>query len=492
MKNLMSIEEFGNIDANDDELLEACFEEHEAYTKLVSFSKNIVVGKKGSGKTAIFKKIINLKNSNVFSHGYNLRDYPWHLHVKQATEVFNNQEKYVNSWLYLNLIELAKIICNEDNSLFYDSNIKESREIIEKFLIDTYGNSNPELNKIFTPKEKFVLKPLMKATIAGKGLDLQLPIDKIEVKHFPTIINEVNSTIKRHVLNCLNEDNNYYLCFDELDFGFKRDEEYYDMIIGLIRAANELNREAKSLNLKVNICIFLRDDIFSLLRYEDKRKTLQNNVTLLEWDSDDINYTLKELMEKRFSELLKDHDSEIVKWDDVFDCTKTIDGRKDKYVYLLRMTCNRPRDIIDFCNQILLKYKKRVLSEGGNSKFVNDDIVKAKEIYSRNLKSEFQDELFKHIEMFEYYLEIIGKFEKGKFDLSEFNDFIKNSNIDIDSINMFESLYEFSVIGNYKIGGNKGGSENLFKYKNPEYKFRSDLPIIVHPGLCPTLHLREK
>ncbi|MBC3515895.1 hypothetical protein H8K20_05735 [Neobittarella massiliensis] len=48
------------------------------------------------------------------------------------------------------------------------------------------------------------------------------------------------------------------------------------------------------------------------------------------------------------------------------------------------------------------------------------------------------------------------------------------------------------MIGNYIVGGNKGGSQKVFKYKNAKNKLDLEMPIIVHPGLVPTLGIKEK
>ena len=47
-------------------------------------------------------------------------------------------------------------------------------------------------------------------------------------------------------------------------------------------------------------------------------------------------------------------------------------------------------------------------------------------------------------------------------------------------------------VGNYIIGGTRGGSQKTFKYKDARNQLDFDLPIIVHPGLVPTLGIREK
>lgn len=494
MRQLSGIDEFGNIDANEDNYLEECFEEHQSYKDIINFKKSIVIGKKGAGKTSIYKKILNINEFNTFSKGYNLRSYPWHLHIKQANEIFNKQEKFVNSWMYLILIELSKLLYNEDRSLENNIKSKESYEVLEKFITDTYGERNPKLSNIFQPKTKLKFTSLISGKIGNQEISAKLPFEPMEMKNLPTVINEVNENLKKHVFSVINPENKYYLCFDELDFGFEKNDDYFDIIIGLIRASNEFNREAKSHDLKVSVSIFLRDDIYSLLRYEDKRKTTENYVTLLEWDTENTEYKLKYLMEKRFIKLLRDNDKEDITWDDVFDNMTTIDGKKEKYNYILRMTCNRPRDIIDFCNIILINYKKRIKNgdSSSNFKFINEDIINAKDKYSKNLKSEFQDEIYKHIQEFDNYLDTLSMHGKGKFTLEEFDDFLKTQDSKEDGKVILEKLFQFSVVGNYKIGGKGGGSENLFKYKNAEEKFRADLPIIIHPGLCSTLGVREK
>lgn len=69
MKLLYDVENFGAIDADTDELLLECFENHNAYLDLVNFKKFLIVGKKGSGKTAIYKKIMSEKEHNLFCVG---------------------------------------------------------------------------------------------------------------------------------------------------------------------------------------------------------------------------------------------------------------------------------------------------------------------------------------------------------------------------------------------------------------------------------------
>ena len=59
MIKLIDVESFGGIDADTDTLLEQCFEDHEAYQETKNHKCFLVLGRKGSGKTAIFRKFVS-------------------------------------------------------------------------------------------------------------------------------------------------------------------------------------------------------------------------------------------------------------------------------------------------------------------------------------------------------------------------------------------------------------------------------------------------
>jgi ABC-type multidrug transport system fused ATPase/permease subunit len=54
---LADVKSFGGTDADEDSLLLQSFEDHPSYIEMLKHEKFCIVGRKGSGKTAIFKKI---------------------------------------------------------------------------------------------------------------------------------------------------------------------------------------------------------------------------------------------------------------------------------------------------------------------------------------------------------------------------------------------------------------------------------------------------
>lgn len=488
MKNLCSLsnEAFGSIDALQDELLLSCFQEHEAYNALINYSKFLAIGKKGAGKTAIFQMIIKQSDPEIFAEGHNLSDYPWHHHALQAKNGVPENEKYIQSWMYLILIAIAKILINKDQSIPFDSKSTAQLKLLKSFVSDTYGTTNPEITALFSPQRKIKLSAL-KARIGQIGIDL--PAEVIDMSSLPICIQDINKALLDAILKCVHPEHRYYICFDELDIGFEPQDSYYNQIIGLLRAARKFNITAQEQSKNIGVCVFLRDDIYDVLRFEDKRKLTADCVTRIEWDSERTHYTLKDLMNKRFTVALSENGEDVF-WEDVFD-SKLINGKNSKYNYIIDLTCLRPRDIIDYCN-LVLDYFKTHFTETKCNKFQNEDIIGAKPRYSGNLLEEFDDEVHKHMPDYELYLRVIKSLGKSRFSTAEFveqfNKIIENGNPE----KCLEELYGFSMIGNFVVGGNAGGSHKIFKYKNSRNEFNADEPIIVHPGLVSALGIKEK
>src|SRR5580700_4501732 len=159
MKALREVDNFGGTDADNDDILLQAFEDHEAYLDVVALRRPMIIGKKGSGKTAIFKKIITTRAHDFFSYGHTFSDYPWHHHERQARIGIPDFDKYTHSWRYLILLSAAKIALNLDQSLPFDATSMEELLRLEAFVVDTYGSRDPDLSQVFSPTKSLKLKP---------------------------------------------------------------------------------------------------------------------------------------------------------------------------------------------------------------------------------------------------------------------------------------------------------------------------------------------
>jgi hypothetical protein len=160
----------------------------------------------------------------------------------------------------------------------------------------------------------------------------------VPMEFLPTIIQEVNLNLIEYVIGSLNPENKYHILFDQLDLGFDpSNPEYYNRVIGLLLAAKEINRAAKERGKQLSVIIFLRDDIYNSLKFEDKNKLTQSAATIIEWDLPG-GHTLIELVERRLTEVLRESEDEVVKWENVFDEGQLMTGKQTKYNYITDRT----------------------------------------------------------------------------------------------------------------------------------------------------------
>ncbi|NTU70154.1 hypothetical protein HGB13_05080, partial [bacterium] len=317
MKQLIDVDNFGGTDADNDDILLQAFEDHEAYVDVLSLRRHMIIGKKGSGKTAIFKKLLTMKSHDHFAYGHTFSDYPWHHHELQARIGIPDYDKYTHSWKYLILISAAKIALNQDQSLPYDSSSISDMIRLESFIVDTYGTRDPDLSQIFLPTRRLKLKPYFE--IDWKLLKVGIAPESVPVTELPKIIQDVNRELLKTVLRSLNPNHKYFIAFDQLDLGFDpNNSEYSSRLIGLLLASRDINNIAKEFGVKFFVVICLRDDIYECLHFEDKNKLTENCVSMIEWDSPGTRKTLKALMEKRFGIVLGDELVQDVPWDSVF------------------------------------------------------------------------------------------------------------------------------------------------------------------------------
>lgn len=460
----------------------------------------MVVGRKGSGKTAIFKKLVHLKNPQIFTYGHTFSDYPWHYHDKQARIGIPDYDKYTHSWKYLIFLTLAKLILNQDATLPHDKVSLQEMLKLEEFVIDSYGTRDPDVTQIFTPSKKLKLRPTFEIDL--KLIKASLDAERVPIEHLPTIIQEVNLNLLNCVLSCLNPINKYYVCFDQLDLGFNpEDKEYTNRLVGLLLACRDINVKAKELGKQLFVTVFLRNDIYDNLHFEDKNKMTDNYLSMIEWDTPRTNKTLRGLMEKRFSRLLKEKEEDVIKWEDVFDETKEMTGHQTKYQHIIDRTYLRPRDIIKFCNEILEQCKHRINSEGNDettaSKVSNVDVNKAHGEYSNYFLDELDDEIHKHIPNYKKYLEIFKSIGVLKFSKEDYLSKYLEKKATLPEINdpmdILKKLFEFSVVGFYRVGGKGyGGSDYIYKYKDPRAQFDENATDFrLHPGLMDVLELKK-
>ncbi len=483
-----NIPDFGAIDAESDDLVIESFSKHPALSAVLSSRKFLVLGRKGSGKTAIYKMLSNMVDSNLFVVEYTFVDYPWTYHERYKSDDSAAQERYLHSWKYLYLITIAKTLVNKDESANWSPAATEAISNLREFLIDIYGKTDPSLAETFAPStgQSF----LDRVTFDLKLIKISPPTTK---PNTAVQLQEFNRNLEHAVLLALNPNNTYFVCFDELDRGFNpEDDNYKQRLMGLLMASRDLNMASTKAGKKFKAIVFLRSDIYSVLSFEDKNKLTETYSTLIEWDTGDGGSTLKSLMERRIGARLGIAPDEA--WDRVFDNSSKMRGRQAKYNHIVSMTFRRPRDIIKFCNCILDSYKQRCGLKPG--KFTNEDVSNARKEYSKYFRKELEDEAFQYLKDLKAVFEFVRELGVQVVDRRQLEEAFNTWKDQLGKWKTLEPLlqmlFELSVIGYKRVGGVGGGSQFVFKYLDPDAEFNSrSSEFQVHSGLVSALGIKK-
>jgi hypothetical protein len=476
MLSLRPLDTFGSVAAEDDAVLDY-FLKTDAVGRIQSNKVFVVLGRKGSGKTALVRHFVEGK-SQTTSKSLNLRGYPWLLHAERVDHGASVVEAYVSSWRYLIVVELASVVLRHAAR-----NDSAPAKTLRTFFEENYGGMDPALGDVLRPP-KLKLKGLaFEPMVLGNKLG-SIALDRKDAglgRELDALTQVLLRTVKDLALSLGLP--SLILHFDELDHGLLvMDEARGRMLIGLILAARSIRHDCRDAAVTINPVVYLRTDLWEELQFSDKNKITETLTLSLEWDS----ATLRDLVDARLRAKLGDQ----AEWGRIATSDQ-MRGSQAKWDHILARTFLRPRDLIQYLNAALSEAKRRqdrvILLE-------NEDIVGARERYSAYLKRELDDEIVPHWPRWDDALQACSAIANTTFDRDQFvleyskRQAADNSTPPDEALRL---LYAFSVLA-YERRSGYGGTSWVFRYTNPEAGWdTSAARFKVHPGLQEYAKLRE-
>jgi hypothetical protein len=244
---LRELDSFGSVAAEDDAVLDY-FLTTAAVERLAANRAFIVLGRKGSGKTALVRH---------FSEGYegtlarplSLRGYPWGIHAARIDAGASPIEAYVTTWRYLIVAQLAALVLT-----WRDVSSSKDGKALQHFLRENYGDDRPSLDVLLRPQNLKLSKLSFEPTVLGNKLggialerssgDARLGLE----------LNALSNSMLQAVGRVSEESSAppLTLHFDELDQGLAaRDDQRKVMLIGLILAARSVRRDTQPLDCSI-------------------------------------------------------------------------------------------------------------------------------------------------------------------------------------------------------------------------------------------------
>lgn len=375
----------GNLDAETDSFLEDCFLESDVYKSLVNFdenndfSKRIIVGRTGSGKTALIKRLavdpkikkhdIIEAESTVFEHIKN------NVFISQLMENgIDLRVFYKSLWQHVLLVKVVDLLYPSGES-FLDLlsdfrkpkkqkyNIDLAREYLDLFRDNFFNDS---VVAEITAKMQDELSATLGLSVMNSGVkasnELTEKIQRATSQYVSSELlrkqKELIKLIKEESLN--QKQMRVIVSIDDLDKSWLSSTRIrYDFINALMDAFKELF-DIKS----VKILISIRTDIImgiyrDNLRQEEKDKSL---IIPVDWNATEI----REILDSRINYLIRHQyaGKEIVSFSDIFNFNVSGENVDN---FIISRTMLRPRDAIDFVNYCF--------SEADGAAFLNEDMV---------------------------------------------------------------------------------------------------------------------
>lgn len=321
--------DFGRLDAEADANLESYFVDTGVLTRLQRGEKSYVIGRKGSGKTAIFR-LTSPARLKVPVLSLDFNEYPWEAHRRIREEGMVAESVYVASWRFMFL----EAICKYWSSHFRDVEIAKSAG---KLVARIYGEENPTLTEILFDK----FKRLRKVDLPNAGdLGGLGGFELDESKAGPVLAQSI-SQWSRVLSDFVTEhfaSDPLVVTLDRLDDGWDASTEAKMLLAGVLKAARDLNIKLRKGGQPAPVITFLRTDIYDELQFNDKNK-ISADIEFLSWDDG----ALVDIAEARIARSLEIPQNGA--WLSVFSSAE-MRQRATIQTYVLKRTMGRPRDIV--------------------------------------------------------------------------------------------------------------------------------------------------
>jgi hypothetical protein len=336
----------------------------------------LVVGRKGSGKTAIFAQVRDRTRQNSQNVVVDLRPDGYQLlKFKEMVLKYLGQgalEHTVTAfWEYLLLLEICHKLLQKDRTTH-----TRDRRLLEPYrrLASLYDSDEYVTEGDFSERLSGLLQHITNDYQAKYGDEFNRTLTQQEITEL-LYQHDVNK-LREQVVEYLRFKNMLFLLFDNLDKGWPTHGlTATDVAIlrALLEATRKLERQLQRREVRCLTLAFLRNDVYELLVSETPDRGKEGRVAL-DWSDPDL---LREIIRRRllYSELPERPFNDL--WQRI--CVSHIAGEESSQ-YLIDHCLMRPRALIDLANHC-----RGFAVNLGHPKMEPDDIRKGVEAFSSDL-----------------------------------------------------------------------------------------------------------
>jgi len=409
------------------------------FNKVLQTGVRLAVGRKGSGKTALFFQVRDKlrQNKQVFvldlkPEGHQLKRFK-HL-VLDLLAAAVREHAATAFWEYVLYLELCYKILDKDRQVHVQNHeLYEPYQKLEKLY----------RNDVFIEEADFSERMLKLINRIGENFQGKFDdggekyLDAGQVTGF--IYQHDVPELRKQVTEYLENKDRVVILFDNIDKGWPtRGIETTDIFLlrGLLDATRKIEHEFQKREIDIHTTVFLRDDVYELLVEQTPDRGKESRVSL-DWNDPDL---LREFIRRRIVYNDLDPNTSFTQaWNQI--CVSHVQG-EDSADFLIGRSLMRPRNFLNLVNHC-----KSVAVNLRHQKIQEEDIVKALDTYSADISSEIGFEIrdvFPLAEDILYYF--IGV--PARLRLSQIKQYVGESNIPSDSFDrLLEILLWFGFLG---------------------------------------------
>jgi hypothetical protein len=310
---------------------------------IINTEKFLILGPKGSGKSAIGSKleIISQSDYSIFVKCYPLENFPYNLFSEVMPGSEAPEIKYPNNWKFIFMVAFLNSFV-KDKGFDYPRN----RKAVFQALI--------QLGLLSNDSKKISLDKIVKTT-TGKQFKLSLKDISISSSSSQEKITDIKKlyTSLQECFYSIKIKYKHFIIVDGLDNVLTHRVKQYKSLSALIVAADKINKMFYRNGINAKIIVMCRTDLFDKLSEPNKNKIKQTGGIILDWfqNTYDFNSTnLTKLINLRAKASLGE---EIDVFETFLPQYMTHGNKSKKTIQVLfDYTRHLPRDIIMLFNQI--------------------------------------------------------------------------------------------------------------------------------------------
>ena len=462
--------------------LEAKFEDTEKYfyefsavDRLTSGDKFFVVGRKGTGKTAISEYLRKINKYDVFAEKLTFKNFPFNELYSRRDDKFILPNQYITLWKYLIYSFVCKLMAK---------NAQIDRAV------------SVSLSQLYAPDAETNLRRMLERWTASEfSVNVLGSGGKVSKKSHSQVTNWIEKCdVLEDVVKAYCDNSTYFILFDELDEDYKdminnyQKSEYLSLITSLFKAVMDVVQIFREYGKNIFPIVFLRDDIYDLIQDADKNKWNDFKIEL-EWSKEHIQSLLSFRLSRAANPvgaILPFHAA----WRTAFADTKVRFGfqqksRIDSFDFIARSAQQRPRDFIRYI-QVCAEF----CSRAGKSIIDAETVRREDKSFSNYLREELDNEIQGLLPDIREIFDTLAHLRKQEFGIVEFRriyqDRLRKSLVKTpDPDFVLQVLFHFSVVGNKP----SQRMVDVFKFKNKEARFNANEQIVIHRGLYKSLQI---